>query len=213
MQWAAVRTQQDEIRMPPHMWLKSSDEPLVLVCKDTCQGWVPGKDLLPPWILPVRAWVFPHWVNGEGLNPGISGVAGKPDIGSVTEEEHKETDNSTSASFTVCLGLSVKAITSRAFLDFAVFPAQLVLSFNKTPRFVISIWVPAVMKYEEQTERGACELFSRLDLQCIWKIFTLHFLHLLCYSLVPKVIKCIFPLKVLHITPHDDCVKKKEKRI
>lgn len=48
MQWAAVRTQQELRRIPPQKWLKSKAEPFSLVCTDTCQGWAPGKDFVPP---------------------------------------------------------------------------------------------------------------------------------------------------------------------
>ena len=42
------------------------------------------------------------------------------------------------------------------------------------------------------------------------QVFTaLHFFHiLLCYSLIPKWIKLIFFLKILHTIPHNDNVKK-----
>ncbi len=63
MQWAAVRTQQDERRIPPHKWLNSESEPLVLACTDTCQGWAPGAAFLPPVNLR-EARGFPHWENG-----------------------------------------------------------------------------------------------------------------------------------------------------
>lgn len=42
MQWAAVRTQQDDSRIPPHMWPKPNLEFLGLDWRDTCQGWEPG---------------------------------------------------------------------------------------------------------------------------------------------------------------------------
>ncbi|CAL8281828.1 unnamed protein product [Merluccius merluccius] len=38
MQWAAVRTQQDSMRMPPQVCLKGLEEPLARSCRDTCQG-------------------------------------------------------------------------------------------------------------------------------------------------------------------------------
>lgn len=38
MQWAAVRTQQEERRIPPHVWLNKKVEPLGLIWTDTCQG-------------------------------------------------------------------------------------------------------------------------------------------------------------------------------
>jgi len=48
-----------------------------------------------------------------------------------------------------------------------------------------------------------------LPIQYIWKVFTaLHFLHmLLCYSLIPKWIKFIIFLNILHTTTHNDKVK------
>lgn len=54
MQWAAVRTQQEERRTPPHVWPYDMDVPLGLTWTDTCQGWAPWTDLLPPKILLVR---------------------------------------------------------------------------------------------------------------------------------------------------------------
>ncbi len=47
-------------------------------------------------------------------------------------------------------------------------------------------------------------------IQCIRKVFTaLHFFHiLLCYSLIPKLIKLIIFLKILQTIPHNDNVKE-----
>lgn len=87
MQWAAVRTQQDVMRIPPHKWPNSSVEPLVLTCRDTCQGWAPGNDLLPPKILLVATGRdMPHWENwAESVTDVTSGVVDGADVES---EDH-----------------------------------------------------------------------------------------------------------------------------
>ena len=75
MQWAAVSTQQDSIRMPPHVWLKAESWP-GLVCRDTCQGWAPGWDFIPPKILAAGpGWGFPHWENSAtGVELPVAGT-------------------------------------------------------------------------------------------------------------------------------------------
>lgn len=87
MQWAAVRTQQDLMRIPPQKWLNWWDEPLGLLCRDTCQGWAPGTDFLPPKILPTRLGCgTPHSENRVELGAGVTtgfGVLG-------TEKRHKK---------------------------------------------------------------------------------------------------------------------------
>ena len=48
-----------------------------------------------------------------------------------------------------------------------------------------------------------------MQVQCIWNLFRpLDFSHILiCYSLVPKLIKLFFPLITLHTMPHNDKAK------
>lgn len=79
-QVAAVRTQQDERRAPPHAWRNSDDESLGLICTDTCQGWPSGcclnrKDK--------EGGPSPQWENGEGPGSGLTG-------GVVGDEEHQK---------------------------------------------------------------------------------------------------------------------------
>lgn len=76
MQWAAVRTQQDDRRIPPHVCWNSKFERLGRTCRDTCQGWAAGKDLLPPKILLVRASGLPHWENWVVPGAGVTGLTG-----------------------------------------------------------------------------------------------------------------------------------------
>lgn len=139
MQWAAVRTQQDVRRIPPHMWWKLKSDLLGLDCTETCQGWAPGKDLLPPKILLVRVGLdIPHWENwpepGTGVATGGGAVA-----------RRGEDKNTLSIQFIFILGICVCVLmweTFRALLDFAVAPCQFALFFNETPRLLIPIWIP-----------------------------------------------------------------------
>ena len=73
MHWAAVRTQQDAMRTPPHACVNGSDEPEALRCRDTCHGWSPGRDSLPPMILVLSAGSgLPHWENMAGQDGDIT---------------------------------------------------------------------------------------------------------------------------------------------
>lgn len=131
-QVAAVRTQQDERRAPPHEWRNSDNESLGLICTDTCQGWPPGFCLN---VENKRSCPFPQWENGQGSGCGLTG-------GVVGAEEHQKSFKFSLDVHHVVQTMCVNVITSRAFLDFAEVPWCFIFLSNKTPRLFVLIWVP-----------------------------------------------------------------------
>lgn len=101
MQWAAVSTQQEEMRTPPHMWRNAKNASLGLTWTDTCQGWAPSKALLPPKILLVRkGWDIPHWLNWTEPGTGGTTVGGRVAAGT---EDHKKLASVVCVCICVCV--------------------------------------------------------------------------------------------------------------
>lgn len=147
MQCAAVSTQQDSIRTPPQKWLKGPVEPLGLVCRETCQGWAPGRDFFPPNILAARLGCGrPHSENWAAKKSGLAGVCSvtlvvccvglaRMDKKSKLAKKKGYRGQILSLRVWVCF-------TCGTLSDITIIPLQLVIFLNEAPWLLISIRVP-----------------------------------------------------------------------